>query len=180
LLAPGLAATSIMQRLFYRATLALLIGFSYSLCACSSQSSQTGALGAMAGATGSELGCRPSDGDVYAAGMNKPGAAGHFDFTLMSSEPAPPALNDNRFVVQVSDADGNAIFGDLSVALDMPEHGHQSPKQPDIGFDAASKAFTLQPMRLFMVGLWRITFGFHGEVAGVPLTDAAVFEFCID
>jgi hypothetical protein len=134
----------------------------------------------MAGATGSVVGCRPSDGDVYAPGIEKPGAAGRFDFTLVSSTPAPPALDDNLFVVQVSDPDGNAMFGELSVTLDMPEHGHPSPKQPDISFDAESKAFLLEPMDLFMVGLWRITFNFDGLVEGVSRTDSVVFEFCID
>ena len=116
---------------------------------------------------------------MYAAGMKKPGEAGHVDFTLVSSTPAPPAVGDNQFVVQVSDESGNLLAGDLSVALDMPEHGHR-PQPPEIAFDAESSVFSLQPMRLFMVGLWRISFGFEGVVAGVPLTDAAVFEFCID
>ncbi|MEI9939111.1 MAG: hypothetical protein WDO69_17975 [Pseudomonadota bacterium] len=133
----------------------------------------------MAGATDGTVGCNPSDGDVYAAGMKKPGAAGHFDFALVSSTPAPPSLNDNAFVVQVTDADGNPVGGNLSVTLDMPEHGHQSP-QPEIRFDPDSSAFTLDPMDLFMVGLWRITFSFDGTVAGAPLSDSAVFEFCID
>ncbi len=35
-------------------------------------------------------------------------------------------------------------------------------------------------MNLFMVGLWRITFSFEGTAAGAPLSDSAVFEFCID
>jgi hypothetical protein len=134
----------------------------------------------MAGATGSTVGCRPSDGDVYAAGLEKHGAAGLFDFTLLSSMPAPPALADNRFVVQVSNADGDLVEGELSVALDMPEHGHPSPKQPEIRFDAESEAFVLEPMRLFMVGLWRISFSFEAELAGARSTDSAVFEFCID
>jgi hypothetical protein len=80
----------------------------------------------------------------------------------------------------VSDADGNPALGDLSVSLDMPDHGHQSPKQPIIRFDAESQAFLLEPVRLFMVGLWRITFSFEGSVDGALLRDSAAFEFCID
>ncbi|HYQ27397.1 MAG TPA: hypothetical protein VER04_09255 [Polyangiaceae bacterium] len=168
-----------MQRLLHRATLGLLIGFACSLCACSSQSSRAGDPGAIAGGAGSTVGCRPSDADVYSAGMTKPGAAGHFEFTLVSSTPAPPALGDNRFLVQVSDADGNAMSGDLSVALEMPEHGHSSPA-PEVGFDPENGVFSLQPVRLFMVGLWRASFAFQGSLDGVPLTDSAVFELCID
>ena len=112
--------------------------------------------------------------------MKKSGAAGHFDFTLVSSTPAPPALDENRFIVQLSDADGQVIGGDLSVELEMPEHGHPSPERPEISFVAESQAFSLEPMDLFMVGLWRITFSFEATVDGVSLTDSAVFEFCID
>ena len=134
----------------------------------------------MAGASGSAVGCRSSDGDSYAPGLEKPGSAGHFVFTLVSSTPSPPALDDNVFVVRVTDAEGNPLDGALSVALEMPEHGHPGPKQPEIRFDPESRAFTLEPMRLFMVGLWRITFDFEASMADASLADTAVFEFCID
>ena len=113
--------------------------------------------------------------------MTKPGSAGRYSFALVSSTPAPPALNDNSFVVQVTDADGNPATGALSVALDMPEHGHPSPALPEISYDADAKSFTLDPMRLFMVGLWRITFSFAPDGASKDSAgDSAVFKFCID
>ncbi|HEX2670520.1 MAG TPA: hypothetical protein VHM25_06595 [Polyangiaceae bacterium] len=149
------------------------------LCACSSQAPPSDASAPTAGASGSAVGCRSSDGDSYAPGLEKPGSAGQFVFTLVSSTPAPPALDDNVFVLRVSDTDGNPLDGALSVALDMPEHGHPSPKQPEIRFDPESRTFTLEPMRLFMVGLWRITFDFETS-ADDPRRDTAVFDFCID
>ena len=150
------------------------------LCACSSQAPKSGDSAALAGASGRAVGCQPGDGDSYVPGLEKAGAAGRFAFTLLSSTPAPPALDDNRFVVQVSDADGNLIDGRLSVALDMPEHGHPSPTRPKIVFDRESRAFFLEPMDLFMVGLWRISFEFEATVDGASSSDTAVFEFCID
>jgi hypothetical protein len=174
---PDLPAWSIMSRLLYRATFGLMIGASGTLCACSSQSAEPRA---SAGASSSTVGCSPHDDEMYVPGSKRPGAAGHFDFALVSSTPAPPALGDNLFVVQVSEADGPVASGDLSVTLDMPQHGHQSPKQPEIRFDAESQAFVLEPMRLFMVGLWQITFGFEGLLDGAPSSDSAVFEICID
>jgi hypothetical protein len=134
----------------------------------------------MAGATGSTVGCSASDGGEYAVGTRKPGEAGQFDFTLVGSTPAPPALGDNLFAVQVSDRDGNPAFGELSVGLDMPKHGHQSHKQPEIRFDAESQVFLLEPMHFFMVGLWRTSFSFEGTVDATRQSDSAVFEFCID
>jgi hypothetical protein len=126
------------------------------------------------------VGCRPGDGDIYVAGTKKTGTAGRFDFAIADSTPSPPAQGDNLFVVQVTDANGDAPFGELSVTLEMPEHGHPSPKQPEIRFDAAREAFFLDPMRLFMVGRWRITFSFQSTASAVPLADSAVFAFCID
>jgi hypothetical protein len=167
-----------MRRVFHPATFGLLLACAWWACACSSQAPEPRA-GAGA-ADGSTVGCSVGDGDAYTAGLRKQGAAGVLDFTLLSSTPAPPALDDNRFVVRVSDAQNNVAVGELSVALDMPQHGHPSPKQPDIRFDAQREAFLLEPVRLFMVGLWRITFSFEGSSSGVPLTDSAAFEFCID
>ena len=168
-----------MSRLLCNATLGLWIGLTASLSACSSESSHAGHE-AEAGATGTTVGCRADDGDVYADGMKKLGAAGQLEFQLVSSTPSPPALNDNRFIVQVTDTEGTPVEGELSVALDMPEHGHPSPEPPGISFDPDRQTFTLDPMRLFMVGLWRITFSFASADADAPVDDSAVFEFCID
>jgi hypothetical protein len=148
--------------------------------ACSSQAPKSDGFAQAAGASGNVVGCRSSDGDSYAPGLEKAGTAGRFTFTLVSSMPAPPALDDNVFVLRVSDTDGNPADGALSVALEMPEHGHPSPKQPEIRFDPDSRAFTLEPMRFFMVGLWRVTFDFQASRTEAASGDTAVFEFCID
>jgi hypothetical protein len=169
-----------MHRLVRNATFRLLVGFSCLPCACSSPKAKSDDQPGIAGASSSLVGCQPSDGDLYVPGLLKTGASGRFDFSLVSGTPAPPALGDNRFVVQVLDAEGNPSDGTLSVALNMPQHGHPSPKQPDIRFDAESRAFTLEPVDLFMVGLWRIDFEFETTVGGAPLSDSAAFEFCID
>jgi hypothetical protein len=128
------------------------------------------------------VGCADAGADTYAAGLQKSGSEGHYGFELVSSTPAPPALNDNTFVMQVKDAEGKPVAGELSVVLEMPEHGHRS-QQPVITFDADAQTFTLDPMRLFMVGLWRLTFGFQPGAAAAktaPDPDSAVFEFCLD
>jgi len=178
---PGLPACSIMRRQFHSATFGLLIGCGCLLGACSSSQPANAGAGDSAATAGSgnTVGCRAEDADVYAPGLEKPGTAGHFAFTLVSSNPAPPAVDDNRFVVAVSDADGNPLDGNLSVTLDMPEHGH-SGIPPESRFDSEQKAFILEPLRLFMVGLWRFSFEFEATVAGAPVADSAVFEFCVD
>jgi len=119
------------------------------------------------------------------------GASGLFNFELVSSEPAPPAINDNTFVVRVTDADGTALDGQLGATLYMPVHQHYSPESPLVTFDATSGTFTLDPMDLFMVGLWRITFTFQPQTSGTDAaaagasnasdtSDSAAFEFCLN
>jgi hypothetical protein len=129
-----------------------------------------------------QVGCTPADGDLYIPGMTKTSAAQRFSFELVSSDPAPPALDDNRFVVRVADADGTPRSGELEVTLEMPQHGHSSPTAPQIRFDAADKTFTLAPLRLFMVGSWRFTFTFTPDSGPSPVIagDSAVFQFCVD
>ena len=122
--------------------------------------------------------------DTYAPGLTKLSTSGALTFTLVSSTPAPPALDNNVFVVKVADLAGTSRDGELSAVLDMPEHGHNSPKTPVITFDAASATFNLDPMYFFMVGLWRITLTFEPAANGAAgasdsEVDSAVFEFCV-
>jgi hypothetical protein len=128
--------------------------------------------------------------DSYAPGLVKPGINGAFTFTLVSSTPAPPALHDNTFLVQVSSAEGTPLAGQLSATLYMPVHGHYSPTPVGMSFDPASATFTLDPVDFFMLGLWRVTLTFEHAASssagsagaadpGAP-TDSAVFQFCLD
>ncbi|HEX3852907.1 MAG TPA: hypothetical protein VHW01_18215 [Polyangiaceae bacterium] len=179
------------------ALLTLLSAAACAACSSGSPSVAPAADASVAGAASSEVGCTSQpDLDNYAAGAKKLGETGRFEFELVSSDPAPPALDNNTFVVRVTGASSDQpLNGDLSVALDMPQHGHPSPKPPNIVFDPDAKVFTLDPMDLFMVGLWQITFTFavvsqledgeggsSGEASapssGPP--DSAAFKFCIE
>ncbi len=163
--------------------------------ACSSSNSFAGAEPATGshadtGAPTVQVGCAgQTDADAYVAGMKKTGESGRYSFELVSSMPAPPALDDNTFVLKVRGSDGLSLNGELGVALDMPQHGHPSPAAPAIRFDEHAQAFSLDPMDLFMVGLWRITFTFRpgtsadgaaGEASTTNAADVAVFRFCIE
>ncbi|HEX3774852.1 MAG TPA: hypothetical protein VHV51_10340 [Polyangiaceae bacterium] len=180
--------------------LALFCGFLALSAGCSSSSSPNSDAAAVsnAGSAGATLteptgtaDCTSEPGiDSYMPGLSKLGASGLYGFEIVSTTPSPPALNDNTFVMRITDANGAALAGELSAALDMPEHGHSSPKTPVITFDASSGDFTLDPMDLFMVGLWRFTFTFApsadaatgaaGASDGASATDTAVFELCLD
>ena len=52
--------------------------------------------------------------DTYTAHLAKTGVAG-LKFEIQSSDPAPPAKGGDTFVLKITDADGQAMTGDLSV-----------------------------------------------------------------
>lgn len=175
---------------------AVVVALSGTACSSTSDaaSSTTGVTSGNAGTGGAlvdsptgTVECTGSGIDTYAPGLQKKSVSGAYSFEIVSTLPSAPALDDNRFVVQITDASGTAQGGTLTAALDMPQHGHSSPKTPVVTFDAASGNFTLDPMDFFMVGLWRITFNFTpsdatgaaGETDASP-SDTAVFQFCIE
>ncbi len=178
----------------------LAMAFALFACAACSSSGGTAASGTSitsgnAGTSGGALTdgpdgtveCTGSGIDTYAPGLQKKSTSGAYSFELVSTTPSPPAVNDNSFVVHIADQSGAAQTGTLTAALDMPQHGHSSPKTPVVSFDAASGNFTLDPMDLFMVGLWRITFSFTptdatgaAGASDASASDTAVFQFCIE
>ena len=119
--------------------------------------------------------------DVYTANLKKAGERGVLTFTLVESNPAPPARGTNVLKMRV-DMDGTAITGDgnLFASLKMPDHGHPTPVQPLVTFDASSATYTIDPAYLFMPGVWRLQFDAYVDSdAGVPI-DTGVYFFCIE
>jgi hypothetical protein len=119
--------------------------------------------------------------DSYAAGLSKPGLNGALLFRLEQSEPGPPAKGNNTFRLSVASVSGEAVTGDLSIKLKMPDHGHESPTVPVITFDAESASYTVAPVNLFMAGVWQITISAYEAAAdaGAPL-DSVSFFFCVE
>lgn len=115
--------------------------------------------------------------DTYVAGLTATGERGTLSFRIDSSEPAPPAKDGNTWQVSVLDADGSPQSGDLTVALDMPDHGHGSQAEPEVTYDDASGRFTISPLYLFMAGVWRIELEL--SVDG-KVVDRGAFYFCIE
>ena len=178
------------------ATLSLAVAAA-GLVACSAAAPAAGDAGASGTIT-----CVPESGpyqvDTYSADMKRTGENGILSFELVRSDPAPPALGNNTFVVKISRADGSPFTGDLYIdprsGVFMPLHGHGASVLPVVTFDPASGTSTLTPMDLFMPGLWRITLqgdeaaasseagiaGDGGMQVAQSAVDIGVFYFCVE
>lgn len=121
--------------------------------------------------------------EAYAPGLIRAGERGVLSFELSESDPAPPAKGMNTFTLRLIDADGNPPSSDLELGVElvMPDHGHDSPTLPEIGFDAESGSFTVSSVYLFMAGVWRVDVtAYDGGSDRRAIVDAASFFFCVE
>jgi hypothetical protein len=115
--------------------------------------------------------------DTYVANLAKVSASGNLKVTLVSSDPAPPAVGTNTWSIHVADGAGASMSGaPITIASFMPDHGHGSSVRAVITPQADGN-YSVTPVYLFMPGVWRVTFA-------LPATDAAPVEqvqffFCI-
>lgn len=120
--------------------------------------------------------CEAEDRDEdFTAGMQKTGAGG-MTFTLVSSTPAPPARNDNVWVIDVTSG-GQPFDGTVDVVPFMPDHRHGTSIEAIITPVAGTPGrYNVEKVNLFMPGLWEVTV----EARPTETTsDSAIFRFCI-
>jgi hypothetical protein len=120
--------------------------------------------------------------DTFSVGLEKTGAAGLFDFKLMTADPAPPARGDNTWVIEVDSASaagaGAPVAGlqsGMTVVPYMPDHMHGTPITVEITPASTTGQYTLTPVNLWMPGLWETTI----QVDSNGTKDHAVFSFCL-
>jgi hypothetical protein len=154
------------------AVLALLVA------SCSSAgNANTGQPGSDSDSGSTVIGCANDPrADTYGAGMSKVGSAKALTFVLVAARPAPPAINDNIWTVKVLDASGNPVPNATFSAIKtwMPDHGHGSLETP-MAAPNGDGTYSVQPLDLFMNGLWQITF----TAQAGAVSDSATFSFCI-
>jgi hypothetical protein len=118
--------------------------------------------------------------DTFVVGLEHHGEVGLLDFQLMSADPAPPARDDNTWVVQInamaSGVVGAPITGaSLVVTPYMPAHGHPAGKEVLITPMATAGQYQLAPVNLWMPGVWETTI----EATQGTTMDSTVYRFCI-
>jgi hypothetical protein len=120
--------------------------------------------------------------DTFVVGLDKPGAGGTLDFQLMSADPAPPARDDNTWIVQLSSMASGVVGAPIdgatfAVTPFMPEHQHGSPIRVEITPVAGQVGqYTLSPVNMWMPGVWETTI----MATSGDTSDKAVYRFCIE
>jgi hypothetical protein len=114
-------------------------------------------------------------------GLARTGDLGVLTFRLAQAEPAPPAKGNNTFHLDITDAAGAPVAGALKIDLKMPDHGHGTSVKPKVSYDPATSEWTVDPLYLFMPGVWRIQLEAYAGAAttGAALDRTALF-FCIE
>ncbi len=118
-------------------------------------------------------------GEQFTAGMMKTGGKG-MTFAIESATPAPPARDDNAWVIAITDAQGTPLHGaTVTVKPFMPDHNHGTGIVAQVTEEATAGTYDASPINLFMPGVWEITI--TAKPAGGTNNDAdsAKFTFCV-
>ncbi len=155
---------------------AAALAFGLALAACTS-SSGTPATDAGPSADGM-IGCQTDPlAETYTANMTKPGAMGVYTFDLVQAVPAPPAMGNNTWTLKITDSGANPVpSASLTVKPYMPRHGHPSTVVPTVTPNGDG-TYKLDPLYLFMAGLWQVTIDVVDGDGGV--IDSVVYTFCV-
>jgi hypothetical protein len=113
----------------------------------------------------------------YAPNMSVTSASGALDFILVDSNPAPPASETNVWTMRITNSAGVSQPGVAATVLPfMPDMGHGTSITPSMAANADG-TYTVQPLYLFMAGVWTVTFT---TVPASGPSDSAVFFFCVE
>jgi hypothetical protein len=111
---------------------------------------------------------------AFSAGIEFPGT-NHVTVKLLSSDPAPPKLGDNTWLVEIDDPSG-APIDDAQFTIDtwMPDHGHADPV-PIKSMPQGQGQYQLKPVNFNMLGYWTDTFNIEKDA----LSDHPIVKVCI-
>lgn len=115
--------------------------------------------------------------EEFVVGLSKAGMGSKLEFKLVSADPAPPLRGDNIWILQLTTMAQPAApltGATMGVTPFMPDHQHGSGKTVKITPMTEAGQYKLEPVNLWMPGLWETTI----EVDGAS-GDKAVFRFCL-
>ena len=115
--------------------------------------------------------------DAYAANMVKSSKSGALKLTLVASDPSPPSVGLNTWVLRVTDGSGTPVAGGLTkVSPFMPYHNHGPSVKPTL-VKQPDGSYSVTNIDLFMPGVWQVTVTGAAVDAGSP--DVVQLNFCI-
>jgi hypothetical protein len=122
---------------------------------------------------------RETRAEPFVVGVDKAADGGRLDFKLIMATPAPPARNDNSWVIQVSSMTNHVIGAPLSnVPLEvtpyMPDHQHGNGIPVGV-MPMPDGQYKLDPLLLGMPGYWEITL----DVSSATANDSVTYKICI-
>jgi hypothetical protein len=123
---------------------------------------------------GNVVGCDDPKEETYSANMQQAGASSVFTFVLVSSDPAPPANDNNTWVVQLLDASGKPITdATFTAKATMPTMTHGTT--PVTIMSNGDGTYTFTPLYFFMAGLWQVAI----TATSGAQKDTTSFYFCV-
>jgi hypothetical protein len=124
--------------------------------------------------TSSVVGCDSPNEETYSANMQQAGASSVFTFVLQSSDPAPPANDNNTWVIQLLDSGGQPVTSATFTAkATMPTMTHGTT--PVTITSNGDGTYTLTPLYFFMAGLWQVAI----SATSGSQKDTTSFYFCV-
>jgi hypothetical protein len=123
--------------------------------------------------------------DTWQIPLEKKGELAMLDFQLVSATPAPPARGDNTWILQVNvmanGVAGAPMQGASIVATPyMPDHQHGTPKVVNITAMSTAGQYQLEPVNMWMPGLWQTTIQVTpGTTSSGGASDTVVYSICI-
>ena len=97
-----------------------------------------------------------------------------FTFVLVSSDPAPPANDNNTWIVQLLDASGQPVTSATFTAkATMPTMTHGTT--PVTIMSNGDGTYTFTPLYFFMAGLWQVAI----TATSGAQKDTTSFYFCV-
>ena len=113
--------------------------------------------------------------DEYALGLSKSGEL--WTATFVSADPAPPAIDDNTWVLEISDLGGAPVDGlDIVVIPWMPDHGHGTAVEVEVTATGNPGEYSVTPVNMHMAGYWEITL----DLSSGDEQDTIMFGFCVE
>ncbi|MCO4772946.1 MAG: FixH family protein [Deltaproteobacteria bacterium] len=95
---------------------------------------------------------------TYVEGVEADVISGDFRVALMAATPAPPNVDDNAWVIEVTDSAGDAATGcTCTVTPWMPDHGHGASVAPSCVESATVDGQYDIVMDFIMPGYWEVT-----------------------